>query len=224
MKFATFVPLGVLLLASFVPIQAAEPAGASQVVLAFSGGSVYTADGGICMWYPVVVGDLGPKSLFARDPSGQPVVDRAHAYLVWVSDFSGAPLPDNGPFSLMFVNAGTATIYHTTRPDTRDWSDLTKRSTWGEPVARFVRKAGLFQSLDGGNSGTFPSTAVLVSSKSFQLSGKTFDFKDLMPQGMTCFESGVDNAGHTGDSEVGTCVAVGDSQSTGRGRYSGDGR
>src|ERR1039458_7699642 len=58
MKFATVVLLGILLLGSYASLNA-QPAGTSQVVLAFTGGSVYTSDTtGICMWYPVLVGDL----------------------------------------------------------------------------------------------------------------------------------------------------------------------
>src|ERR1039457_1949791 len=99
------------------------------------------------------------------------------------------------------------TIYLTIRPDLRDWSDWTKRDTWGEPVAKFVRKAGLFQSADGGMTGGMTNTAQLVSSHTFAIFGKSFNFADLIPHGMTCFETGVGD--ENGEAEAGTCTAIG---------------
>jgi len=208
MKFATIVLQGILLLGSFASIQAADPAGASQVVLAFSGGSKYTSDTtGICMFYPVLLGDLDLKSLFAGPLFGDPAIDKEHAYLIWVSDFSMQVLPSNKDFKdidfLALIPTGSATIYYTSRPDLRDWRDWTNRSTWGEPVAKFVRRAGLFHSADHGTTGPLVLTATLVSSSTFTLNGKPYNFKDLMPRGMTCSEIGV------GEAEAGTCVAVG---------------
>jgi hypothetical protein len=211
MKFATFALLGILLLGSFASMNAAGPAGSSQVVLAFSGGGVFTSDTtGICMWYPVLLGDLDLKSLFMGPMFGAPSVDKEHAYFIWVSDFSMQVLPPNKDFKdfnfLALVPAGTGTIYYSDRPDLRDWRDWSNRSTWGEPVATFVRQAGLFYSADDGMTGPMTSTAVLVSSTTFNLHGKPFNFKDLMPHGMTCFEAGV------GAAEAGTCIAIGGAQ------------
>jgi len=208
MKFATFALLGLLALGSFAPMPAADPASSSQVVLAFSGGSKYTSDTtGICMFYPVLLGDLDLKSLFAGPLFGQPVVDKEHAYFIWVSDFSIQELPTNKDFKdinfLGLVPEGPATIYFTSRPDLRDWRDWTNRSTWGEPVAKFIRRAGLFHSADHGTTGPLITTATLVSSTTFTLNGKQVNFKDLMPRGMTCHEIGV------GEAEAGTCVALG---------------
>ena len=178
MKLATIVLLGILVLGSFASMQAADPAGAGQVVMAFTGGWAYTSDtGGVCMWYPLLLGDLDLESLF-EFVDGAPAVDKEHAYLIWVSDFSAVPqapflLPPSstGLFTLQLVPTGTATIYFTDRPRLRNWTDLTNRSTWGKPVATFVRKAGIFQSTDGGKSGTMTSSAELVSSKPFTLDG-----------------------------------------------------
>ena len=52
------------------------------------------------------------------------------------------------------------------------------------------------------------SSSVLLSSKPFKLNGVTFDFKDLIPHGMTCFETGSGND-RGGDDEAGSCVAIG---------------
>jgi len=211
MKLATIALLGILLLGSFASIKAAGPAGASQVVIAYSGGSFLASDPSpICMFYPVLVGDLDPKSLFAG--LGGPAIDKEHAYLIWVSDYSMQVLPPNNDFPdidfLALVPTGTATIYYTNQPHLRDWRNLrfNTRSTWGEPVAKFVRRAGLFTSAKGGVSGTFTFTADLVSSSNFVLNGKPFNFRNLIPHGMTCSETGA------GASEAGTCVAVGGGQ------------
>jgi hypothetical protein len=222
MKLAMIVMLGILLLGSFSSMQAdqkaAGPAGASQAVIAFSGASVYTSDTtGICMFYPLLFADLNLESLFAPLPTW--AVDKEHAYLIWVSDFSVVPLTpyllkpsSNRSFTLQLIATGTATIYFSDRPDTRDWRDWAKRSTWGEPVATLVRRGGIFQSTDGGMSGTMAMSVDLVSSKPFQLNGKTVDFKDLIPHGMTCFETGVGWDTFDGEDEAGTCVANGSGQ------------
>jgi hypothetical protein len=216
MKLATFVLLGILVLGSFASMQAADPAGASQVVLAFTGGSVYTSDTtGICMFYPLLLGDFNMEFLF-EFKDGAPAMDKEHAYLIWVSDFSSIPqgpflLPPSskGLFTVQLVPTGGATIYFTDVPRLRNWTDLTNRTTWGKPVARFVRQAGMFQSTDGGMSGTMTSSSELLSSTPFTLGGKTFDFKDLMPHGMTCFETGFGGNNEGGDDEAGTCIAIG---------------
>ena len=229
MKFTTIALLGIVLLASFPSMKAADkaddPAGAGQVVMAFTGGSAYTtATGGVCIWYPVLLGDLDLESLFEPE-AGTPVVDKEHAYLIWVSDFSGGAIPlkpftlkPSSPgtsFSLQLVTTGTATIYFSDKPYNRDWkTELAKndRKSWGEPVATFVRKAGLFQSLDGGSSGTMTSSAELVSSKAFRLNGKKVNLKNLIPNGMTCFETGSGIGNNFGDDEAGTCIAIGGSK------------
>jgi hypothetical protein len=204
MRFASFALLGFLLLWPFASLNA-QPAGVSEVAIAFTGGSVYTSDStGICLWYFPLIGDLDQRLLFSSPLFGKPVIDREHAYFIWVSDFGMQALPSNKDFNtLALVPEGTGTIYFTTRPDLRDFSDLTKRSTWGEPVATFVRQAGLYQSADGGASGMFYFTARLVSSQTFAVFQKSFNFRDLIPHGMTCFESSI------GEAEAGTCLAAG---------------
>ena len=219
MKLATIVLLGILLLGSFASMQATDPAGAGQVAMAFTGGSLYTSDtAGICMWYPLLLGDFNMESLFEFDGRA-PAVDKEHAYLIWVSDFEGLPqtpfmLPPSskGLLTLQLVPTGSATIYFTDVPRLRNWTDPTKRTTWGTPVATFTRKAGIFLSSDGGISGGMTNSAVLLSSKPFKLNGVTFDFKDLIPHGMTCFETGFGGNDEGGDDEAGTCIAIGPAQ------------
>lgn len=209
MRFATFALLGILLLGAYASLNA-QPAGTSQVVLAYMNEKVpssATLPGydGLCLIYYTLVGDLDLSSLFAEGPFGfgTPVVDRAHAHFIWASDYSAQYLTQNEVFTSFLITEGTGTIYYSSTPEQRRFDLPTDRSSWGEPVATFVRKAGMFQSTDGGTSGPLVSTAVLVSSTPFQLNGKTFDFKNLIPYGMTCSETAV------GDYEAGTCVAIG---------------
>jgi hypothetical protein len=204
MKFATIALLGILCLGAFASLNAQTP-GTSQVVLAYSNESVPPSAvlpgfDGLCLIYYTMVGDFDLKALFAPGVDGNPVVDRAHAYFIWVSDYKAQALTQNEEFTIFLIPEGTGTIYYTERPDLRDW---TNRSTWGDPVAQFVRRAGTFVSRDGGYSGTLSNTAELVSSNLFNLHGNTFNLRLLIPFGMTCFETAA------GDYEAGTCFTIG---------------
>jgi hypothetical protein len=204
MKTLTFVLMGILLMGSFASTRAADPAGAAHLAMAFTGVTVMTSETtGICIAYWPIIGDFDLKSLFTGQ-FGTPVADKEHAYLIFVSDWSMTVLPPNGAFNFlgMFV-PGEATIYYSNRPDLRDWRDPTNRRTWGEPVAKFARSSGLFQSADGGMTGTVTFSLTLRSSSTFPVSGTPFNFRTLIPHGMTCFETGI------GDVESGTCVASG---------------
>ena len=105
MKLATIVVLGILLLGSFASIQTAAPAGTGQaappgaghVALAYTNGGASTDT--VCIWYPVLLGDLKPDSLFASLPHPS-TLDKAHAYLIWVSDYTGVALPSSADFTL----------------------------------------------------------------------------------------------------------------------------
>jgi hypothetical protein len=214
MKTSTFVLMGILLMGSFASTRAADPAaftraadpaGASQMAMAFTGVTVMTSETtGVCIAYWPIIGDFNLKSLFAGPLFDDPVADKEHAYLIFVSDWRMTVLPPNGAFNFLgLFLPGEATIYYSKRPDLRDWHDPSDRSTWGKPVAKFVRSAGLFQSADEGVSGTVTFSLALTSSSTFTMDGKPFNFRTLIPYGMTCFETGI------GDVESGTCVANG---------------
>jgi hypothetical protein len=212
MKFATYLFLAITLLASAATLNAATPAGAAQSFIAFTGGSVWTSGStGTCIWYFPVLADLDLKSLFATDPNGNLVINKEHAYLIWVSDWSIAAMFGNSGFGgssigLAVVPAGTATIYYTNNPTRRDFSDISKRATWGIPVATFTRGAGLFQSPDNFQlTDKFYFSAPLLAAKDFNLGGRVFNFRILMPHGMTCFEYG---QGYS-TTETGSCIAMG---------------
>jgi hypothetical protein len=216
MRCLKAVIFGFLLLAAFGSLNA-QP-GTSQAAMSFTGGAVWTSPtSGICIWYFPVVEGLEIPELFAAPFFGSPVVDKEHAYFIWVSDFTVQMVPSNPPFAappdprpadwppykLAIVPAGKGTIYFTNRPDLRNWTNLTERSTWGEPVATFTRSASLIRSPDNLASDTFVFSTDLVSSKSFTLGGKPFNFRDLIPRGMTCFEYGQQGSSW----ESGSCVA-----------------
>jgi len=206
MKLATVLMAVALVLAgSLTALKADQPNGAGHVALAFTGGATWTsASTGTCIWYLPVVGALGvtaqgvSPALFS-DPNN-PTIETA--YLIWVSDFGTVMLPGNGPVTQVLVPAGQATIYFSANPTTRDWSN---RSTWGQPVAVFVRDAGLLTSPDGFMSDSFIFSADLASARTFMLNGRPFNFRDLIPNGMTCFESGRNSS----TTETGSCLAIG---------------
>ena len=201
--------LAIVLFGFFAPLAAQDRTPPSEVAIGVRGGSTWTSSStGTCIWYFPVVGDLNLGSLF----SGAPTVDREHAYLIWVSDFSVEVLeapPSLGGSGLLFVAlapAGEATIYFSDTPETRVFTfPFTDRSTWGEPVATFVRKASLLRSNDDLTSDTFIFSAELESSSPFRLNGKRFNFADLIPYGMTCFEYGEISS----TVEFATCIAIG---------------
>lgn len=209
MKPAAVLFLAITLLATAATLYAGPPAGISQTVAAFTGGSIWTSNAtGTCIWYFPLLGDLDLKSLFATDSSGTPVIDKDHAYLIWVSDWSIQTMFGNSGYggsniALAIVPAGTATVYYSEHPTSRIWSD---RSSWGVPVATFKRRAGLFQSADNFQyTDKFYFSAPLVASRTFFLGRRPFNFRDLMPHGMTCFEYGQ----ALSTTETGSCVAMG---------------
>ena len=224
MKLAIMVLAGISLLGSLALLNAAGPAGASQAVVSFAGGSVWNADysGGTCVWYFPVVGDLDLGSLFS-DPSNP---TKETSYLIWVSEFTVQMLPATPPFqpvpagglpyALVLAPTGTGTIYYQANPSKRIWpkptasnpvspADLT-HIDWGVPVATFTRNVSIVRSADGLASDNFTFTATLVDSQTFTLpDGIVFNFRDLVPHGMTCFEYGQQASSW----ESGTCIARG---------------
>jgi hypothetical protein len=226
MKLATILLAATPILGGFAILNA-DPAGSSQTAISFAGGSVWNADysGGTCVWYLPIVADLDLGSLFS-DPKNP---SKETAYLVWVSEFTVQMLPAAPPFlqaptsasaaptyAYVLANAGTGTIYYMADPSKRAWpkpagtnpltpADL-KSVNWGVPVATFTRNASIVRSADGLASDNFVFTADLLYSQAFVLpNGKLFNFSDLIPHGMTCFEYGQQASSW----ESGTCVARG---------------
>ncbi|HUI57539.1 MAG TPA: hypothetical protein VLY04_21325 [Bryobacteraceae bacterium] len=190
MKLATLLLISILL-GCFAPVIAGEPDGASNVVIAFAGGTTQNPAGSAnpytCAWHLLLVSGLDNSALFS-DPNNP---SQANAYFTWKSEYTLIPVSSGGAFVLFLGPTGTATIYYK-----------------GNPVATLIRKAALGYSPDWPTSDTFTFSAQLVSSKTFWLdgpNGKPFNFNDLIPHGMTCFESGRNYS----SSEAGTCIATG---------------
>ncbi|HUA60103.1 MAG TPA: hypothetical protein VML19_15190 [Verrucomicrobiae bacterium] len=214
MKQSRFLQFVALALAVSLPvwgqsrINAGGAAGGAQVAIGFTGGSTWTSSTtGICIWYLPVIAGLDVTSLFVTDSSGNAIIDRAHSYFLWVSDFSVQPLTVPSPTSnfLALAPAGEGIIYYSSKPTARDFSDLTKRSTWGTPVATFIREASMVRSGDALASDTFIFSADLTISETISLNGIPFNFGNLIPHGMTCFEWGQASSAW----EAGACVAIG---------------
>ena len=205
MKLMSILALALALLVPMAPLSAADPA-TSDVVVGFTGGASWRdATTGICVWYFPLLGDLDLASLFTAGPSGGPLANREHSYLLWVSDFTVEMLPAPTPYALALVPTGTATVYFRSDPANRNFNNLLERSTWGIPVASFVRKASLIRSADGFGSDNFVFSADLVWSVPFTVNGQKADFKKFVPSGMTCFEFGQQGSSW----ETGVCVAKG---------------
>jgi len=205
MKFATIVLLAIALLGSFASLQADDRIGAGEVVYAFT--SVLDPDNKgwcddkaktcICFIYLPLVSGIEEKALFKDG-----VVGEANAHLTWVSEFPAEQtMWSNPPFTLAMVPAGPAAIYYDATPGKK--RNPRDPKTLGEIVARFNRKAGLFVSTGSGVD-PFVSSADLVWSTPFVLNGKWFNFRDLIPRGITCHEV-VSSTG----TEAGSCVATG---------------
>ena len=228
MKLATILLLTVPFVGPLGSLNAADQSSVAGTVISFAGGSVWNADysGGTCVWYMPVVGDLDLGSLFS-DPKNPA---KETSYLIWVSPFTVQQLPAAAPFqappatgsqapayAVVLAPAGTGTIYFQSDPSKRIWPKATSASptvtpanlanmNWGTPVATFTRNASIVRSPDGLASDTFVFTADLKFSQPFILpNGQLFDFGDLMPRGMTCFEYGQ----QASTWESGTCIARG---------------
>jgi hypothetical protein len=187
MKLAALALLCILL-GSLVPLSA-DDGPTAEVVIGFAGGASWKdAANGTCVWFFPVLGDEELANLFTAPPNGAPVAHREHAYFLWVSDFSVVPLPSKAPFALALVPAGTATIYFRSDPGNRNFTDLADRSTWGIPIATFVRKASIIRSPDAFASDTFLFSADLTWSTPAAVNGKRIDLKTLIPKGTTCHE------------------------------------
>ena len=148
-------------------------------------------------------------TLFNGSPSEQT------AFFTFRSNvFSQTPLPLNGDIGLDLVSAGTFDIYYNPSTPTtpnRDWSNPDSFSS-GQLVAHFMRPESLFVELT--QSSQHVLTETLVSSQSFTFNGQRYDFRTLVPGGVTLNEF-VSNTGVPGVTNfpvgfayAGNCLAV----------------
>ena len=136
------------------------------------------------------------------------------------------PLPLNGDIGLDLVSAGTFNIYYNPKPD-GDWSSPNTFSGDqpfpGHPIAQFTRPESLVVQVlqsDVANPPPFESiaqhvlTETLVSSQSFTFNGHRYDFRILLPSGVTLNQpasnTGVPGVTNfpVGFAYAGNCLAV----------------
>lgn len=183
----------------------------NQIVAGFTGGAVWTSGNtAVAIWYFPVLGNFQASDLFELNNVAVPAIDRQHAYFIWVYDWKIQATTQSGKgagkMTVAVVPAGTATIFYSPNPLNRDWSDPTQRSTWGTPVASFTCSPTMFYSADGfQSSDKLYISATLTRSQPVTLHGKTFNFGDLIPHGMTCFSYGQQFSA----TQTGSCIAMG---------------
>ena len=142
------------------------------------------------------------------------------AFLTFRSDLvTLTPLSANGVINLYNVSAGKFDFYFNQNPS-GDWGDPDSFSGGqpfqsAQPVAQFMRPESLFYQTD--TLARHDLTFYLESSRSFVLNGHSYDWGDIVPGGVTLYETYSNtpppNSGITGFPVVfagaGNCAAVG---------------
>jgi hypothetical protein len=130
------------------------------------------------------------------------------AFFTFRAFFSLTALPINGDVQPYLVSSGTFNIYYNKNP-IGDWSKPESFSL-GQQIAHFMRPESLFirvLQLDGVNPGVIESisrhdvTEILASSQSFTFKGHKYDLGDLVPGGITLYET-VSNTGVPGVTDL----------------------
>ena len=208
-------------------MNAADPAGTSQTVISFAGGSVWNADfsGGTCVWYFPVVGNLDFESLFSdpKNASQRDFVPCLGERVYGADDDGRSAVPARARFAQpgAALRAGVCSL--------RNGDDLPAVGSLPACLAKSygVQSAytGKFKEHELGHSsgdvhqervsgpqrgrfgvGHFRLHGRPVAFANFALpNGRLFDFGDLMKYGMTCFEHGQQGSSW----ESGTCIAHG---------------
>jgi hypothetical protein len=95
------------------------------------------------------------------------------------------PLPTNDDVNLDLVSAGTFNVYYNTVPS-GDWSNPASFSS-GKLIATFSRKESLFVSIGPsiGPVAFHNLSETLMSSRSFNFNGQTYNFDRIGPHGVT---------------------------------------
>ena len=167
-----------LLLLGFSPIAFASLHAGQNAQLGLARGYINPATGTaqVAGYYTFVEGTPGP--FFSGLPS------EATAFFTFRSDtVSLTPPIANGPdLSATMFSQGTFTVYFNTSPG-GNFSNLDSFSS-GKPIATFRRSAGMITSVTG-STGTVTFSAKLISSQDFVFQGRTTNFRDLVPNGVT---------------------------------------
>jgi len=194
------------LLASLFSAEAALPVPSAAVACYFVGRGFLNPSSGqgeIVGYFTDITGIAGP--LF----NGAPGEDTA--FFTLRSDVvQFTPLPTNGDIGLNLVSPGTFDIYFNPMP-IGDWSNPDTFST-GQLVARFRRPESLLLQIPTVSRTVL--TGTLVSSRKFSFNGHEYDFRAIVPAGVT-FDELFSNTGVPGVTNfpvglavAGDCLAI----------------
>ena len=169
------VPNNLVRLTPVAFAQAGLPA--AEVVWQHVGRVYLNPNTGKAVWAGYVVQINGiNSSLFNGTPS------EATAYFTFSTDvLSLTPMRPNGDVALSLVSAGNFNIYYNSSPS-GNWSDPATFSS-GQLIATFTRKESLFPEF--GPIAFHSLSESLLSSQRFTFNGKIYDFKQIVPNGIT---------------------------------------
>jgi hypothetical protein len=173
---SAFAAIAASVLGLVTPGKAANKVAAAQVADHYVGRVLVAADfssGQVIGYYTFLEGITGP--FFSGTPG------EATAFFTLRSDVFSLQTIGNGPVAATLADAGDFTIYLNPTP-AGNWSDPNSFSS-GQPVATFKRSVAMLTNAGPTTSVMF--SAVLVSSVDFTFNGKTYNFKRLVPDGVT---------------------------------------
>jgi hypothetical protein len=190
--------LAALLGASYSPaeaqegIWAAKQVPAAEIACRFVG-RAFTNNSGVgeILGYFTSMNGVGDSDTVFNGPPSETT-----AFFTFRALFSLKALPLNGDVQPYIVSAGTFDIYYNQSPN-GDWSDPESFSA-GQLIAHFMRPESLFIRVlqsDLAVPGAFEAisvhdvTEILASSQSFTFRGHRYDLGDLVPGGITLYET-----------------------------------
>ena len=173
-------------------ILAAKQVPAAEIACRFVG-RAFTNNAGVgeILGYFTSINGVGDSDTVFNDPPSE-----ATAFFTFRALFSLQALPLNGDVQPYIVSSGTFDIYYNPSPN-GEWSDPESFSA-GQLVAHFMRPESLFIRVlqsDPANPGVFEAisvhdvTEILASSQSFTFKGHRYDLGNLVPSGITLYET-----------------------------------
>jgi len=171
-----------LLLLAFAPVALASLRAGQNAWLGLARGFINPTAGTaqVVGYFTFVEGTPGP--FFSGLPS------EATAFFTFRTDtLTLTPPIANGPdVSAIMFSPGTLTVYFNTSP-TGNFSNLDSFSS-GKPIATFRRSTGMITNV-AGSTGVATLSAKLISSQDFVFQGRTINFRDFVPNGVTIFDT-----------------------------------
>jgi len=171
-----------LLLLAFLPIAFASVRAGQNAWLGLARGFInpVTGTAQVAGYFTFLEGTPGP--FFSGLPS------EATAFFTFRTDtLTLTPPIANGPnVSAIMFTPGILTVYFNTSPS-GNFSNLDSFSS-GTPIATFRRSAGMLTNVTG-STGVATLSAKLISSQDFVFQGRTINFRDFVPNGVTIFDT-----------------------------------